>query len=105
LKIEDSEWAATTVMRREGELQGNLLMTWAEMPRSPGHVFYDRLQELLSEAGFDAFVFYKLAYDVQEGGDSVPADPPVVLNNSNSAQTAWPHPENCQELPLDKFAS
>src|ERR1019366_2613743 len=26
------------------------------MPRSPGRVFYDRLQELLSEAGFDAFV-------------------------------------------------
>ena len=43
-------------MRREGELPGDLLMTWAEMPRSPGHVFYDRLQELLSEAGFDAFV-------------------------------------------------
>jgi transposase len=21
-------------------------MTWAEMPRSPGHVFYDRLQKL-----------------------------------------------------------
>jgi len=38
------------VMRREGELPGDdLLMTWAEMPRSPGHVFYDRLQELLSD--------------------------------------------------------
>jgi len=56
VKIEDSEQAVTMVMRREGELQGDLLMTWAEMPRSPGHVFYDRLQELLSEAGFDAFV-------------------------------------------------
>ena len=44
-------------MRGEGELQGDLLMTWAEMPRSSGHVFYDRLQELLSEAGgVDAFV-------------------------------------------------
>ena len=32
------------------------MATWAEMPRSPGHAFYDRLQELLSEAGFDAFV-------------------------------------------------
>src|SRR5208337_675582 len=27
-----------------------------EMPRSPGHAFYDRLQELLRGAGFDAFV-------------------------------------------------
>jgi hypothetical protein len=49
--------------------------------------------------------FYKLAYDAQEGGDSVPADPPVVLNNTNAAQTTWPHPANCQELTLDKLAS
>ena len=32
------------------------MATWAEMPRSPGHAFYDRLQELLRGAGFDAFV-------------------------------------------------
>ena len=32
------------------------MATWAEMPRSPGHAFYDRLQDLLREAGFDAFV-------------------------------------------------
>ena len=24
--------------------QGDLMVGWAEMPRSPGHVFYDRLQ-------------------------------------------------------------
>jgi transposase len=41
-------------MGREGEVQGDLMMTWAEIPRSPGHVFYDRLQQLLVEAGFDA---------------------------------------------------
>jgi transposase len=27
-----------------------------ETPRSPGHAFYDRLQDLLRDAGFDAFV-------------------------------------------------
>ena len=43
-------------MRCETEVQGDLVMTWAEMPRSPGHAFYDRLQKLLNEAGFDAFV-------------------------------------------------
>ena len=43
-------------MRREAEVQGDLVVTWAEMPRSPGHAFYDRLQKLLAEAGFDAFV-------------------------------------------------
>jgi transposase len=40
--------------RAEG-VQGELMATWAEMPRSPGHAFYDRLQDLLREAGFDGF--------------------------------------------------
>jgi transposase len=43
-------------MGREGEVQGDLMMSLAEMPRSPGHVLYDRLQKLLVDAGFDAFV-------------------------------------------------
>ena len=43
-------------MGREGEVQGDLMMTWAEMRGSPGHVFYDRLQKLLAEAGFDVSV-------------------------------------------------
>jgi hypothetical protein len=29
---------------------------WAEMPRSPGHAFYDKLQKLLNEASLDSFV-------------------------------------------------
>jgi hypothetical protein len=31
-------------------------MTWIEMPRSPGHVLYDRLKTLLGEDGFVAVV-------------------------------------------------
>jgi len=52
-------------------------MTWVEMSRSSGHVLYDRLQKLLSEVGFDAFVvgfqtpfqaiFKELGKDVQIG--------------------------------------
>jgi transposase len=33
-----------------------MLLRWDELPKSPGHVFYDRLQVVLIEAGFDAFV-------------------------------------------------
>ena len=33
-----------------------MLVSWAELPRSPGHVFYDKLQALLIAAGFDRFV-------------------------------------------------
>jgi transposase len=43
-------------MGREGDRQGDLIVTWAEMPSSPGHVFYDRLQEVLIAGGFDGFV-------------------------------------------------
>ena len=40
---------------RQGDRQGDLVVPWKEMPRSPGHVFYDRLQGVLIDAGFDAF--------------------------------------------------
>jgi transposase len=43
-------------MGRQGDRQGDLMVTWSEMPRSPGHVFYDCLQQVLVEAGFDSFV-------------------------------------------------
>ncbi len=43
-------------MGRQRDRQGDLMVTWSEMPRSPGHVFYDRLQEVLVGAGFDGFV-------------------------------------------------
>ena len=40
---------------RQGERQTDLMVGWAELPRSPGHAFYDRLQAVLVEAGFDGF--------------------------------------------------
>jgi transposase len=61
-------------MRREAEVQGDLVVTWSEMPRSPGHAFYDRLHKLLSEAGFDAFVetTCKPFYAPRMGAPSLP---------------------------------
>ena len=43
------------VMGRQRGRQGELLVTYDELPRSPGHAFYDRLQEVLRAAGLDAF--------------------------------------------------
>src|SRR6202161_1078527 len=61
-------------MGRSDAVQGDLLATWAEMPRSPGHAFYDRLQDLLREAGFDAFVegVCKPYYAPRMGAPSLP---------------------------------
>jgi len=44
------------------------------MPRSPGHAFYDRLQSLLNEAGFDPFVedICKPYYAPRMGAPSLP---------------------------------
>ena len=43
-------------MGRQRPRQGEMLVTFDELPKSPGHVFYDRLQTVLIEAGFDALV-------------------------------------------------
>ena len=61
-------------MRRETGAQGDLVVTWAEMPHSPGHAFYDRLQTLLKEAGFDTFVedICKPYYAPRMGAPSLP---------------------------------
>src|SRR5690242_5955473 len=40
---------------RQGERQADLMIGWAELPRSPGHAFDDRLQAILVGAGFDRF--------------------------------------------------
>jgi transposase len=43
-------------MGRQHARQGQMMVLWDELPRSPGHVFYDRLQAELAAAGFDTFV-------------------------------------------------
>ena len=61
-------------MGRETGVQDDLVVSWTEMPRSPGHAFYDRLQALLKEAGFDAFVeaLCKPYYAARMGAPSLP---------------------------------
>jgi hypothetical protein len=48
---------------RQRERQADMLVSWAEMPRSPRHVFYDKLQAVLIAADFDAFVETQCAKD------------------------------------------
>jgi len=59
---------------RQGDRQGDLVVTWKEMPRSPGHVFYDRLQGVLIDADFDAFAetTCKPYYAAKMGAPSIP---------------------------------
>jgi transposase len=59
---------------RQGERQTELMVGWAELPRSPGHAFYDRLQAVLLEAGFDGFAEAQCApyYARKRGRPSLP---------------------------------
>ena len=59
---------------RQGERQAELVVGWAELPRSPGHAFYDRLQAVLIEAGFDGFAEAQCApyYASKRGRPSLP---------------------------------
>lgn len=61
-------------MRRETGTQGDLVVGWAELPRSPGHAFYDELQKVLLHAGFDVFVedACKPYYAAKMGAPSLP---------------------------------
>ena len=59
---------------RQRDRQSEMLVTWAEMPRSPGHVFCERVQAELIGAGFDGFVegCCALYYAVGRGRPSLP---------------------------------
>ena len=61
-------------MSEQGERQGDLMVSWCEMPRAPGHVFYDRLQAILIEADFDGFAQERCRpfYAAKLGAPSVP---------------------------------
>jgi len=58
---------------RQGAVQDALLIGWHEVPTAPGHVFYDRLNALLDEAGFDGRV-----EDLCAGHDAVRVRRPSV---------------------------
>src|SRR6187549_2710972 len=59
---------------RQGARQADLMIGWAELPRSPGHAFYDRLQAVLVAAGFDRFAESECApyYAEKRGRPSLP---------------------------------
>jgi transposase len=51
-----TEGFAMSMGRRPSEQQPELWVPTADLPQSPGHAFYDKLNELLQEAGFDRYV-------------------------------------------------
>jgi transposase len=60
--------------RRPNQRQADLWVATAELPHSPGHVFYDKLNCLLAEAHFDAHVesLCQTHYAKGQGRESLP---------------------------------
>lgn len=59
---------------KQGDRNGKMFWAWDEIPKSPGHAFYDRLQSLLNKAGFDRFAEELCApfYASRKGRPSIP---------------------------------
>ncbi len=78
-------------MGRQKDGQGDLMVSWSEMPHSPGHVFYDRLQSVLIEGGFDAFAEASCRpyYAVRMGAPSVELWPRVGDGLREGGGVSW----------------
>ncbi|HET9395242.1 MAG TPA: transposase, partial [Nitrospiraceae bacterium] len=71
------EAGAMAMGKRDTEQQQDLFVTHDKLPRSPGHVFYDKLNTLLREGGFDAHV-EALCEPYYAKGRGRPSVPPGV---------------------------
>lgn len=60
--------------RRKGQREQSLWVTWKDIPTSPGHPFYKRLNKILAEQGFDRFVedLCQCFYAEKMGRPSIP---------------------------------
>jgi transposase len=60
--------------RRPAQRQADLFVATTDLPQSPGHVFYEKLNQLLAEAGFDAHAedLCRPYYADGRGRDSIP---------------------------------
>lgn len=64
--------------RRSQERQEELFVPHDQLPRSEGHVFYRKLNELLAEAAFDRFVEKLCRKHYDQDGQGRPSIPPGV---------------------------
>jgi transposase len=71
--------SAMAMGKRKHECQGSLFISADQLPRSLGHPFYTRLNQLLSQAGFDSWIESRCQqYYDQEEKRGQPSIPPGV---------------------------
>jgi transposase len=72
--IESQEAMAMALGKREREEQSEFWVATSDLPKSIGHIFYEKLNQLLAEAGFDRWVEELCAphYSGQQGRPGIP---------------------------------
>ena len=75
--------------------KGELMVGWAELPRLPGYVLYDRPQAVLIAAGFDSFAEEACRPCYASRGEAVAAAGPLLPHApgrllQKDRQRAWP---------------
>src|SRR3954451_4305024 len=92
----------TMALGRQGERQADLMIGWAELPRSPGHAFYARLQAVLVEAGFDRFAETECApyYAGKRGRPSLPPGRYFRMHRNRCVGLAITHISDQPQVPL-----
>ncbi len=66
-------------MKRRGPEQGGMWVATQELPRSPGHVFYEKLNQVLEAGGFDRFVEDLCARYYADGEGRLSIEPGVYF--------------------------
>jgi transposase len=66
-------------MKRRGAEQAGMWVACHELPRSPGHVFYEKLNQVLEAGGFDRFVEDLCAPYYAEGEGRLSIEPGVYF--------------------------
>src|SRR5947209_10875744 len=95
---------------RQRERQTDMLVSWEELPRSPGHAFYDKLQVVLIASEFDRFVETQCAseYAPRCGRPSLPpgsigalrSTPASCSGSSSTSGVAVQPGDNCGGLRI-----
>jgi transposase len=69
--------------RRKTQRQGELFISHQKLPKSQGHPFYERLNQILSEEGFDAFAEGQCAPFYAEGDGAAERGAGRVLSDAD----------------------
>ena len=64
---------------RQKERQADLMVGWGELPRSPGHAFYDRLQAVRDEGDWEGWLTFFLAGVAEVGFEAAETARQILL--------------------------